>query len=60
MEEAITWNRFLERDDAHLMWARAEGTRWKELRCRFGYQQADGAPAVGVCAQRHCMAAEWA
>ena len=23
MEEAITWNRFLERDDAHLMWARA-------------------------------------
>ena len=26
MEEAITWNRFLERDDAHLMWARAEGT----------------------------------
>ena len=25
MEEAITWNRFLERDDAHLMWARAEG-----------------------------------
>ena len=31
MEEAITWNRFLERDDAHLMWARAEGAPWKEL-----------------------------
>jgi hypothetical protein len=36
MEEAITWNRFLERDDAHLMWARAEGARWKELCYRFG------------------------
>ena len=36
MEEAITWNRFLERDDAHLMWARAEGTPWKQLCYRFG------------------------
>jgi hypothetical protein len=36
MEEAITWNRFLERDDAHLMWARAEGVRWKEICHRFG------------------------
>ena len=36
MEEAITWNRFLERDDAHLMWSRAEGTPWKELCYRFG------------------------
>ena len=36
MEEAITWNRFLERDDAHLMWARAEGAPWKELCYRFG------------------------
>jgi Domain of unknown function (DUF6362) len=35
MEEAITWNRFLERDDAHLMWARAEGTPWKHLCYRF-------------------------
>ena len=36
MEEAITWNRFLEPDEAHLMWARAEGVRWKELCYRFG------------------------
>ena len=36
MEEAITWNRFLERDDAHLMWARAEGAPWKALCHRFG------------------------
>lgn len=35
-EEAITWNRFLESDDAHLMWARAEGAQWKELCYRFG------------------------
>jgi hypothetical protein len=36
MEEAITWNRFLERDEAHLMWARAEGMPWKHLCYRFG------------------------
>ena len=36
MEEAITWNRFLERDDAQLMWARAEGMPWKHLCYRFG------------------------
>ena len=36
MEETITWNRFLERDEAHLMWARAEGTPWKHLCYRFG------------------------
>ena len=36
MEEAITWNRFLERDECHLMWERAEGTPWKHLCHRFG------------------------
>jgi hypothetical protein len=36
MEEVITWNRFLERDDAHLIWARAEGAPWKALCHRFG------------------------
>ena len=40
MEEAITWNRFLERDEAHLMWARAEGVRWKEICHRFGVSRA--------------------
>ena len=36
MEEAITWNRFLERDEARLIWARAEGTPWKRICYRFG------------------------
>jgi hypothetical protein len=36
MEEAMTWNRFLEPEEAHLMWARAEGTPWKHLCYRFG------------------------
>ena len=36
MEEAITWNQYLERDDARLMWARAEGTPWKHLCHSFG------------------------
>ena len=36
MEEAITWNQYLERDDARLMWDRAAGVSWKELCYRFG------------------------
>lgn len=40
MEEAITWNRFLERDDAALLWARADGTRWKAICWRFGISRA--------------------
>ena len=35
MEEAITWNRFLERDDCRLMWARADGMPWKGICYRF-------------------------
>jgi hypothetical protein len=40
MEEAITWNRFLARDDAQLMWARAEGRPWKHICHRFGISRA--------------------
>lgn len=40
MEEAITWNRFLERDDAALMWARADGMQWKPICHRFGIARA--------------------
>jgi hypothetical protein len=36
MEETITWSRYLEPDDAHLMWARADGLRWKGICHRFG------------------------
>ena len=36
MEETITWNRFLEPEEAHLLWARAQGVSWKELCHRFG------------------------
>ena len=36
MEEAITWNQYLERDDANLMWERAGGMPWKHLCHRFG------------------------
>ena len=32
----FTWNQYLERDDARLMWARAEGTPWKHLCHSFG------------------------
>ncbi len=36
MEEVITWNRYIDRDDAALVWARAEGLPWKEVCHRFG------------------------
>jgi hypothetical protein len=36
MEETITWNRFLEPEDAHLMWDRAAGVSWKGICYRFG------------------------
>ena len=36
MEEAITWNRFLNRFHANLVWARAEGLPWKHICHRFG------------------------
>ena len=58
MEEAITWNRYLEPDDAHLMWARADGLRWKGHMPPLRHQPADGAPALGLRAQRDRLAAE--
>jgi hypothetical protein len=36
MEETITWNRFLEPQDAHLMWDRVAGVSWKGICYRFG------------------------
>lgn len=40
MEETITWNQFLERDDAGLVWARGDGVPWKEVCYRFGMSRA--------------------
>lgn len=40
MEEAIGWSRFLEPEDAKLLWARAEGTPWKGICWRFGIARA--------------------
>ena len=36
MEQALPWLRWLEAEDAKLVWARVEGTRWKEVCWRFG------------------------
>ena len=36
MEEALGWLRWLEAEDAKLVWARAEGTPWKPICWRFG------------------------
>ena len=35
-EEAMLWLRWLEVDDARLVWARAEGTAWKPICWQFG------------------------
>ena len=40
MEETIRWSRFLEPDDAKLLWARAERTPWKAICWRFGIGRA--------------------
>ena len=45
MEEAITWNRFLEPDHAHLMWARAEGHGGRS--CATGSGSAGRRPTGG-------------
>ena len=35
-EEAMLWLRWLEIDDARLVWARADGTEWKPICWQFG------------------------
>ena len=40
MEATLPWLRWLEPDDARLVWARAEGTPWKPICWRFGLSRA--------------------
>ena len=35
-DEVLGWLRWLEPDDARLIWARANGVPWKGIACRFG------------------------
>jgi hypothetical protein len=39
-EEAMLWLRWLEVDDARLVWARVTGSRWKEVCWEFGVSRA--------------------
>jgi hypothetical protein len=39
-EEAMLWLRWLEVDDARLVWARVTGSRWKEVCWQFGVSRA--------------------
>jgi hypothetical protein len=36
MEDAIDWLRWLEPDDARIVWLRAEGMRWRQVCIRAG------------------------
>lgn len=40
METTLTWLRWLEPEDANLVWARADGTPWKGICWRFGIARA--------------------
>ena len=40
MEEALLWLRWLEADDAKLVWARANRTEWKAICWQFGIARA--------------------
>lgn len=40
MEAALPWLTWLEPGDAKLVWARAEGTKWKPICWRFGIGRA--------------------
>jgi len=39
-EEAMLWLRWLEVDDARLVWARVSGAEWKAITWRFGISRA--------------------
>ena len=40
MEEALGWLRWLDGDDAKLVWARSDRTPWKAICARFGIARA--------------------
>jgi len=40
MEQSLEWLRWLHGEDAKLIWARADGTPWKHICCRFGIARA--------------------
>jgi hypothetical protein len=40
MEETLCWLRWLEGEDAKLVWARADRRPWKAICCRFGVSRA--------------------
>jgi hypothetical protein len=40
MEQSLEWLRWLDGEDAKLVWARADATPWKFICCRFGIARA--------------------
>jgi len=43
MEETLEWLQMLDGEDAKMVWARAEGMRWKPICWRFGISRATAA-----------------
>ena len=49
MEETLEWLQMLDGEDARLVWARAEGMRWKPICWRFGISRATAARRWEFC-----------
>ena len=49
MEESLDWLQMLDGEDAKMVWARAEDTRWKPICWRFGISRATAARRWEFC-----------
>ena len=58
-DEAMLWLRWLERDDARIVWLRAERTPWKPICWEIGHQPRHRQPALAVWAGGDRLAVEW-
>ena len=59
MEETLGWLRWLEVEDAKLVWARADRTPWKAICWQFGIARATAQSTMAVWVERDRVAAEW-
>ena len=59
MEETLGWLRWLEAEDAKLVWARSDRTPWKAICWRFGIGRATATSTMAVRVERDRVAVEW-
>ena len=59
MEQALEWLRWLNGEDAKLVWARSEGMPWKADLLPLWHRTCNGKPPLPVRAGTDCVATEW-